>query len=310
MAADRFCRPAAVGAQDEPRRSQDGAAGKVAGVSVLGRTIAVANQKGGVGKTTTTVNLGACLASLGKQILCVDLDPQGHTSVGLGVEKERAERTVYHLLMGRGLAKDYILPTAIEGLAVLPANLQLAGAEVELLSELAREVRLRDALAPVKDLFDYVLIDCPPSLGQLTVNALAAADSVIVPVQGEYYSLEGLALLLNTIRAIKERLNPQLRLEGVLLTMFDGRTNLGSQVADDVRKHFGDRVYKVTIPRNVRLSEAPSHGEPIIQYDPRSRGAEAYLELAKEVITHAEAGSGSRAGGNLGSEHRRRKHAP
>lgn len=275
---------------------------------MLGKTIAVANQKGGVGKTTTTVNLGACLASLGKKVLCVDLDPQGHTSVGLGVEKERAERTVYQLLMGKGQAREAILPTAVEGLSVLPSNLQLAAAEVELLSELAREVRLRDALVPVKDQFDFVLIDCPPSLGQLTVNALGAADSVIVPIQGEYYSLEGLALLLNTIRAIRERINPGLKLEGVLLTMFDGRTNLGSQVAEDVRRHFGDRVYKVTVPRNVRLSEAPSHGEPIIRYDPRSRGAEAYLELAKEVIEDAEAGSRSRAGGHIGSEYRGRRH--
>lgn len=271
----------------------------------MGKTIAVANQKGGVGKTTTTVNLGACLAALGRRVLCVDLDPQGHTSVGLGVEKERVETTVYQLLMEKGEAREALLPTAVDGLWVLPSNLQLAAAEVELLSELAREVRLRDALLPVKEQFDFILIDCPPSLGQLTVNALGAADSVIVPVQGEYYSLEGLALLLNTIRAIRERINPELKLEGVLLTMFDGRTNLGSQVAGEVRRHFGDRVYQVAVPRNVRLSEAPSHGEPIIRYDPRSRGAEAYLELAKEVVRGAQARPGSRAGGDLGGEHRR-----
>lgn len=264
----------------------------------MGKTIAVANQKGGVGKTTTTVNLGACLASLGKRVLCIDLDPQGHTSIGFGIEKERLDRTVYGLLMGKGLAREAVLPTAVDRLYILPANIQLAAAEVELLPELAREVRLRDAIADIKDQYDFILMDCPPSLGQLTVNALAAADSVLVPIQGEYLSLEGMALLLNTIRAIKERVNPGLRLEGILLTMFDGRTNLGSQVADEVRKHFGDRVYEVTVPRNVRLSEAPSHGQPIINYDPRSRGAEAYLQLAKEVIADAEAGTGQGPGGN------------
>ncbi len=248
-----------------------------------------------MGKTTTTVNLGACLASLGKRVLCVDMDPQGHTSVGFGIEKERLDRTVYQLLMGKGHARDVILPTAVERLFVLPANIGLAAAEVELLSELAREVRLRDALAPVREQYDYILIDCPPSLGQLTVNALAAADTVLVPIQGEYYSLEGLAQLLNTIRAIKDRLNPGLHLEGILMTMFDPRTNLGAQVLEEVRKHFRERVYHVTVPRNVRLSEAPSHGQPIVAYDPRSRGAEAYLLLAKEVISSAEARTGQGA---------------
>lgn len=260
----------------------------------------MANQKGGVGKTTTTVNLGACLAYLGQRVLCVDMDPQGHTSVGFGIEKERVDRTVYQLLMGRGSAREAILPSAIDRLFVLPANIQLAAAEVELLSELAREVRLRDSLTQVKEQFDYILIDCPPSLGQLTVNALAAADSVLVPIQGEYYSLEGLAQLLNTIRAIRERINPGLHLEGILMTMFDSRTNLGTQVADEVRKHFGDRVYQVTVPRNVRLSEAPSHGQPIIAYDPRSRGAEAYLLLAKEVMAGAQARTGTGPGGDSG----------
>lgn len=266
----------------------------------MAKTIAVANQKGGVGKTTTTVNLGACLAFLGHRVLCVDMDPQGHTSVGFGIEKERVSRTVYQLLLGRGSAREAILPTALDRLHVLPANIHLAAAEVELLSELAREVRLRDALASVQEQFDYILIDCPPSLGQLTVNALAAADSVLVPIQGEYYSLEGLAQLLNTIRAIRERINPVLHLEGILLTMFDSRTNLGAQVAEEVRKHFGDRVYQVTVPRNVRLSEAPSHGQPIIAYDPRSRGAEAYLTLAKEVVANAEARPGAGAGSDSG----------
>lgn len=275
------------------------------GDTCLGKTIAIANQKGGVGKTTTTVNLGACLASLGKRVLCVDADPQGHTSVGFGIEKERVERSVYDLVMGKATARDTVLPTAVEKLFVLPANIQLAAAEIELLSELAREGRLRDALAPLKEQFDFILIDCPPSLGQLTVNALVAADSVIVPVQGEYYSLEGLALLLNTIRAVRERINRSLKLEGVLLTMFDGRTNLGNQVAAEVRRHFGDRVYRVTVPRSVRLSEAPSHGKPIISYDPRSRGAEAYLDLAKEVIEDAEAGSGQGAGGDSRRSRRR-----
>jgi chromosome partitioning protein len=262
----------------------------------LAKTIAVANQKGGVGKTTTTVNLGACLASLGKRVLCIDLDPQGHTSVGFGIEKERLSLSVYHVLMGKAAVKDVVLPTAVERLSVLPANIQLAAAEVELLSELAREVRLRDAIVPARDQYDFVLMDCPPSLGQLTVNALAAADTVLVPIQGEYLSLEGMALLLNTIRAIRERVNRSLRIEGILLTMFDARTNLGAQVAEEVRKHFGDRVYEVAVPRNVRLSEAPSHGQPIISYDPRSRGAEAYLQLAKEVIANAEAGTGQGTG--------------
>ncbi|MFO7247296.1 MAG: AAA family ATPase [Bacillota bacterium] len=250
----------------------------------MGKIIAVANQKGGVGKTTTSVNLGACLSTLGKKVLLVDIDPQGNTTSGIGINKADVQYCIYDVLINDINPLDAILPTNLKGLDIIPATIQLAGAEIELVPVISREVRLRKALGVVQDRYDYILIDCPPSLGILTVNSLTAADSVIIPIQCEYYALEGLSQLLNTIRLVQKHLNPDLRIEGVLLTMLDARTNLGLQVIEEVKKYFKDKVYRTIIPRNVRLSEAPSHGQPIITYDPKSRGAEVYMELAKEVI--------------------------
>ncbi len=250
----------------------------------MGRVIAIANQKGGVGKTTTAVNLGACLARLGKKVLLVDVDPQGNTTSGLGVRKERLRRSVYDVLVGEVPLEAVVMGTAVEGLSLVPATIDLAGAEIELVGMAERELRLRHALGGVARATDFVLIDCPPSLGLLTINALCAADAVLVPIQCEYYALEGVTQLLNTINLVRSRLNPALELEGVLLTMFDARTNLGVQVADEVKRHFRGKVFRTIIPRNVRLSEAPSHGMPIVDYDPRSRGSEVYMELAREVV--------------------------
>lgn len=250
----------------------------------LGRIIAIANQKGGVGKTTTSVNLSACLAYLGKKVLLMDIDPQGNASSGIGVAKGELESCIYDVLIDDEPPENVILQSKVENLFVLPATISLAGAEIELVSTISRELRLKNALEKIKDNYDFIIIDCPPSLGLLTLNALTASDAIIIPVQCEYYALEGLSQLLSTIRLVQKHLNKNLMIDGVVLTMLDARTNLGLQVIEEVKKYFQDKVYKTVIPRNVRLSEAPSHGEPIIIYDSRSRGAEVYLELAREVI--------------------------
>jgi len=255
----------------------------------MGKIIAITNQKGGVGKTTSTVNLGASLALLGNNVLLVDIDPQGNATSGVGVNKGDMDQCVYNLLVEDLEAEAVCVPTEVENLSIIPATIQLAGAEIELVPTISREVKLKKSLEGIKDDYDYILIDCPPSLGLLTINALTSADSVLIPVQCEYYALEGLSQLLNTIRIVQKQLNKQLMIEGVLLTMLDARTNLGIQVIDEVKMYFQDKVYKSIIPRNVRLGEAPSHGKPITVYDPRSKGAEVYLELAKEVMEVGQA---------------------
>lgn len=252
----------------------------------LSKIIAIANQKGGVGKTTTSVNLSAGLASIGKRVLLIDIDPQGNTTSGVGVNKADVENCIYDVLINEVDPREAIVPTMVDGLSIIPATIQLAGAEIELVPTISREVRLKRAISQVKGQFDYVIIDCPPSLGILTINSLTAADSVLIPIQCEYYALEGLSQLLNTVRLVQKHLNTSLQIEGVLLTMFDARTNLGIQVIEEVKKYFQQKVYKTVIPRNVRLSEAPSHGQSIITYDPKSKGAEVYLELAKEVVSY------------------------
>lgn len=250
----------------------------------IGRIIAVANQKGGVGKTTTAVNLSACLADLGKRVLLIDIDPQGNTTSGIGVNKADVRYCVYDVIINDVPIEDAVLTTDLPNLSLLPATIQLAGAEIELVPTISREVRLRKAIQPLRNHYDYIVIDCPPSLGLLTVNALTASDSVLIPIQCEYYALEGLSQLLNTIRLVQKHLNTSLEVEGVVLTMLDARTNLGIQVIEDVKKYFRDKVYRTVIPRNVRLSEAPSHGRPVIHYDAKSKGAETYMDLAKEVM--------------------------
>ncbi|MBN8194549.1 ParA family protein [Bacillus sp. NTK074B] len=252
----------------------------------MGRIVAVTNQKGGVGKTTTSVNLGACLAYIGKKVLLVDIDPQGNATSGVGVEKGDVQQCIYDVLVDDVDVNDTIKQSKVENLSIVPATISLAGAEIELVPTISREVRLKKALEKVKDEFDYIIIDCPPSLGLLTINALTASDAVVIPVQCEYYALEGLSQLLSTVRLVQKHLNHDLMIDGVLLTMLDARTNLGIQVIEEVKKYFQDKVYRTIIPRNVRLSEAPSHGEPIIIYDAKSRGAEVYLELAKEVAAN------------------------
>ena len=246
--------------------------------------IAVANQKGGVGKTTTAVNLSSCLALLGAKVLLIDVDPQGNSTSGLGIDKSTVKRCIYDCLVNDVPIEEVVIDTKVENLKLLPATIQLAGAEVELVSVLARENMLKRALEKIKYRFDFVIMDCPPSLGLLTINALTAATSVLVPIQCEFYALEGLSQLMRTVGLVQKSLNPSLQLEGVVLTMFDARTNLSIQVVDEVKNHFRNKVYHTIIPRNIRLSEAPSHGKPIVQYDPKSRGAEVYMDLAKEVL--------------------------
>lgn len=254
----------------------------------MGRIIAIANQKGGVGKTTTAVNLAAGLALEGRRVLLVDIDPQGNSTSGLGVDKGSLETTIYDVLIEQIPVREALHDTPVDGLTIVPSNIDLAGAEIELVPAISRETRLKRALEPEAARYDYILIDCPPSLGLLTLNALTAADRLLVPIQCEYYALEGLTQLMNTVRIVQTNLNPTLELEGVVLTMFDGRTNLAIQVVEEVKRYFRHKVFRSIVPRNVRLSEAPSHGLPIMLYDPKSRGAEVYSELAKEVIENDE----------------------
>ena len=252
----------------------------------MGRMIAIGNQKGGVGKTTTTVNLGAALAFQGKKVLIIDMDSQGNATSGLGIERADVKQSVYEVLVDQIEAAGAILPTSRENLWILPSTLQLAGAEIELATADHRESRLKQAIDPIKADYDYILVDCPPSLGQLSLNAFTASDTILIPVQCEYYALEGLSQLLNTIRLVQRTYNKNFRIEGVLLTMLDARTNLGYEVVEEVRKYFQEKVYQTIITRNVRLSEAPSYGQSVIDYDPKSRGAEMYMDLAKEVAVN------------------------
>lgn len=249
----------------------------------MGKIIALTNQKGGVGKTTTSVNLAADLHELGKKVLLCDFDPQGNATSGLGIEPTDLKITIYEILLDKNLLKDGITKT--NWADVIGSNVNLAGAEIDLIAMDNREYKLKEVLDQVKDDYDYIIIDCPPSLGILTINCLCAADTFIVPLQCEYYALEGLSQLINTVKAIQKRFNPKIKLEGIILTMFDGRTNLSLQVVQEVKSHFAKKVFKTVIPRNVRLSEAPSHGKPICSYDPLSKGALAYKELAEEFLT-------------------------
>lgn len=251
----------------------------------MGKAIAIFNQKGGVGKTTTNINLAACLALKGKKILILDIDPQGNTTSGMGISKKGLERTMYEVLISDKLEPiDAIIPTRIKNLDIIPASVQLAGAEIELVQLEGREKRLKKALDKIKGNYDYIFIDCPPSLGLLTINSLTAVDSVLIPIQCEFYALEGVSQLMSTIELVKKNMNANLEIQGVILSMFDGRTNLSIQVVEEVKKYFKEKVYTTVIPRNVRLAEAPSYGMPITEYDPKSKGAEAYFEFAEEFL--------------------------
>lgn len=254
----------------------------------MAKVIAIANQKGGVGKTTTAVNLSSCLAFKGKKVVIIDIDPQGNTTSGLGIDKKTVHKSIYEVLINDENIENALIDTAVENLKICPSNIQLVGAEVELVSVISRETRMKASISDIRDKFDFILIDCPPSLGLLTLNALTASDTILVPIQCEYYALEGLSQLMNTVKLVQRHLNPALDVEGVVLTMFDARTNLSIQVVDDVKKYFKNKVYRTVIPRNVRLSEAPSFGLPIILYDAKSKGAECYLELSQEVIDYSE----------------------
>ena len=250
----------------------------------MGRAIAIANQKGGVGKSTTAINLSSCLGAMGQKVLTIDLDPQGNTTSGLGVDKSELENTVYELMLGECTIKESLTKTEIENLYLIPSNVNLAGAEIELLGINDKEYILRNAVDYIKDDYDFIIIDCPPSLNMLTVNAMTTADTILVPIQCEYYALEGLSQLIHTIDLVQQRLNPNLRMEGVVFTMYDARTNLSLQVVENVKNNLNTTIYKTIIPRNIRLAEAPSHGLPINLYDSKSAGAESYRLLAQEVI--------------------------
>ena len=252
----------------------------------MGKVIAIANQKGGVGKTTTSINLSASLAVKGKKVLVIDTDPQGNTTSGFGVDKNELENTIYELMLGECSIQDCILKDVIKNVSIIPSNVNLAAAEIELIGVDKKEFILKGEVDWVKDKYDFIIIDCPPSLNTLTINALTTADSVLVPIQCEYYALEGLSQLIHTVNLVKERLNPELDMEGVVFTMYDSRTNLSMQVVENVKEHLNQNIYKTMIPRNIRLAEAPSYGMPIHMYDPKSAGAESYMSLADEVIKH------------------------
>ena len=248
------------------------------------RTIAIANQKGGVGKTTTAINLSACLAEKGKKVLAVDMDPQGNMTSGLGVDKDIVENTIYNLIIGEAKMEEVLIKDVLENLDIIPTNIDLSGAEIELLDVEEKEYIVRNEINKIKDNYDFIIIDCPPSLSMLTINAMTTADSVLVPIQCEYYALEGLSQLIHTVKLVRDRLNPKLTIEGVVFTMYDARTNLSLQVVENVKDNLEQTIYKTIIPRNIRLAEAPSYGIPINKYDPKSAGAESYLRLADEVI--------------------------